>query len=124
LLAAWTSWSDGWEKSSNGWGARDNVYLSAVLHCLGLPVIAALASLTVSLFEVSGTGGGLSDVRADMRETRSDIKLLTGKVYEMHESAALNAMRMDRSEAAGRDEPSPQAAGGRERPERAAAPAR
>ena len=43
---------------------------------IGLPVIAVLASMTVSLFQISG-------IREDIREIRSDIKLLTGKVYEL-----------------------------------------
>jgi hypothetical protein len=43
---------------------------------IGLPVIAVLASMTVSLFQISG-------IREDIREMRGDIKLLTGKVYEM-----------------------------------------
>lgn len=43
---------------------------------IGLPVIAVLASLTVSLVQISG-------IREDIREMRGDIKLLTGKVYEM-----------------------------------------
>jgi hypothetical protein len=38
---------------------------------VGLPVIAVLASMTVSLFQIAG-------VREDIREMRSDIKLLTG----------------------------------------------
>jgi hypothetical protein len=43
---------------------------------IGLPTIAVLASLTVSLIQVSA-------IREDIREMRSDIKLLTGKVYEL-----------------------------------------
>jgi hypothetical protein len=43
---------------------------------VGLPIIAVLASLTVSLLQVSG-------IREDIREIRSDIKILTGKVYEL-----------------------------------------
>jgi hypothetical protein len=43
---------------------------------VGLPIIAVLASLTISLFQISG-------IREDIREIRGDIKLLTGKVYEM-----------------------------------------
>jgi hypothetical protein len=45
---------------------------------IGLPTIAVLASLTISLFQISG-------IREDIREIRSDIKLLTGKVYELME---------------------------------------
>ena len=43
---------------------------------IGLPTLAVLASLTVSLIQISG-------IRDDIREIRSDIKLLTGKVYEL-----------------------------------------
>jgi hypothetical protein len=43
---------------------------------IGLPTIAVLASMTVSLVQISA-------IREDIREMRSDIKLLTGKVYEM-----------------------------------------
>jgi hypothetical protein len=64
---------------------------------IGLPMIAVLTSLTVSLVQISGIGvdgkciraeiRGIRDdlrgVRDDMREIRSDIKLLTGKVYEL-----------------------------------------
>jgi hypothetical protein len=45
---------------------------------IGLPTITVLASLTISLFEISG-------IREDIREIQSDIKLLTGKVYELME---------------------------------------
>jgi|HubBroStandDraft_1064217.scaffolds.fasta_scaffold514634_2 hypothetical protein len=61
---------------------------------IGLPVIAVLASLTVSLVQISAIREDLRtqisairedvrEVRADMREIRSDIKLSTGKVYEL-----------------------------------------
>lgn len=43
---------------------------------VGLPVIAVLASLTVSMFQIAG-------VREDIRELRGDVKLLTGKVLEL-----------------------------------------
>ncbi len=43
---------------------------------IGLPTIAVLASMTVSLVQISA-------IREDIREVRSDIKLLTGKVYEL-----------------------------------------
>lgn len=57
---------------------------------IGLPIIAVLTSLTVSLVQISNVRGDVESLRAeirgvreDMREIRSDIKLLTGKVYEM-----------------------------------------
>ena len=54
---------------------------------IGLPTIAVLASLTVSLVQISAIRDDIREIRADTRaqltEIRSDIKLLTGKVYEM-----------------------------------------
>jgi hypothetical protein len=57
---------------------------------LGLPTFAIVASLIVSLVQISGIRGEilgirgeLSGVRDDLREIRGDMKLLTGKVYEM-----------------------------------------
>ncbi|MGA3023191.1 MAG: hypothetical protein ABSF98_00335 [Bryobacteraceae bacterium] len=47
-----------------------------VYLAIGLPVIAVITSLVINLFMISG-------VREDIREIRSDIKLLTGKVYEL-----------------------------------------
>ena len=46
---------------------------------IGLPILAVISSLVVSLVQLSGIRAEISDVRADLR----DIKLLTGKVYEM-----------------------------------------
>ena len=43
---------------------------------IGLPTIAVLAILVISLFQISG-------IRQDVREIRSDMKLLTGKVFEL-----------------------------------------
>jgi hypothetical protein len=43
---------------------------------IGLPTIAVLASLVVSLFQISA-------VREDVREVRMDVKLLTGKVADV-----------------------------------------
>jgi hypothetical protein len=43
---------------------------------IGLPTIAVLASLTVSLVQIDA-------IREDIREIRNDIKLLTGKVAEI-----------------------------------------
>ena len=49
----------------------------------GLPTVAVLTSLTVSLVQISNIRGDIESLRTDMREIRSDIKLLTGKVYEL-----------------------------------------
>lgn len=47
---------------------------------IGLPTIAVLASMVVSMVQISG-------IREDMRELRREINtkidLLTGKVYEL-----------------------------------------
>jgi len=43
---------------------------------VGLPTLAILCSLAVNLWLISG-------VREDIREIRNDVKLLTGKVYEL-----------------------------------------
>jgi hypothetical protein len=43
---------------------------------IGLPMLTVIASLIVSLVQISG-------IRDDIREIRGDIKLLTGKVYEL-----------------------------------------
>jgi len=43
---------------------------------IGLPVVAVLASMVVSLFQISG-------IREDIREIRSDMKIITGKVCEL-----------------------------------------
>jgi len=53
---------------------------------VGLPIIAVL-SLVISLVQISGLRedmrSQISAVREDVREIRSDIKLLTGEVYEL-----------------------------------------
>lgn len=43
---------------------------------LGLPTIAVITCLVISLVQIRS-------IRKDIREIRSDIKLLTGKVYEL-----------------------------------------
>ena len=43
---------------------------------IGLPIVAVLTSLVISLVQIF-------DIRSDLREIRTDIKPLTGKVYEM-----------------------------------------
>jgi len=54
---------------------------------VGLPTIAVIASLTISLVQISSIrdelGENMRELRSDIREIRGDIKLLTGKVYEM-----------------------------------------
>jgi len=54
---------------------------------VGLPVIAVLASLVISLVQISAIREdmrtNMQGIREDIREIRSDIKLLTGKVYEL-----------------------------------------
>jgi len=43
---------------------------------VGLPILAVVSSLVISLLQVSG-------IREDIREVRGDMKLVTGKVIEM-----------------------------------------
>ncbi len=43
---------------------------------IGLPMLAVVTSLVISLVQISG-------IREGIRELRSVMKLLTGKVYEM-----------------------------------------
>ncbi len=47
---------------------------------VGLPTIAVLASMVVSLVQISGIR---EDVRELRREVNTKIDLLTGKVYEL-----------------------------------------
>jgi hypothetical protein len=83
-------------------GAMSNLQLYIAV---GLPTIAVLASLVVSLVQISALRqdmrgiredmrtqnaairedmhAQISEIRQDIREIRSDIKLLTGKVYEL-----------------------------------------
>lgn len=54
---------------------------------VGLPIIAVLTSSVISLVQISAlreeVRTQISAIRQDIREIRFDIKLLTGKVYEM-----------------------------------------
>jgi hypothetical protein len=43
---------------------------------IALPCFTIVTSLIVSMLQISG-------IRDDIREIRSDLKLLTGKVYEL-----------------------------------------
>ena len=40
---------------------------------IGLPVIAVLASMTISLVQISAIREDIREMRSEMRETRSDI---------------------------------------------------
>ncbi len=54
---------------------------------IGLPCLTILTSLVISLIQISAiredTRVQIASIREDIREIRSDLKLLTGKVYEM-----------------------------------------
>jgi septal ring factor EnvC (AmiA/AmiB activator) len=54
---------------------------------VGLPAIAVLASLTVSLLQISAIrqemSENLREIRADIREIRADIKVIAGKLVEL-----------------------------------------
>ena len=47
---------------------------------VGLPTFAIVASLIVSLVQISGIRGELSCIRDDLRQIRGAMKLLTGEV--------------------------------------------
>jgi len=53
---------------------------------IGLPVIAVITSLVVSLVQISAIREdnrcNMAEIRTDIRGIRDDIRLLTGKVYE------------------------------------------
>ena len=76
-------------------GAMSNLQLYIAV---GLPTLAVLTSLVISLVQISAirqemhaqnsalredVHTQIAEIREDIREIRSDIKLLTGKVYEM-----------------------------------------
>ena len=54
---------------------------------VGLPVIAVLASMVVSLVQISGIREDMRELRRELNDkmdgVNSKIDLLTGKVYEM-----------------------------------------
>jgi type II secretory pathway component PulL len=54
---------------------------------VGLPVLAVLASLTVSLVQISGIRDDMRELRRDMKDLRQEVNtkmdLLMGKVYEL-----------------------------------------
>ncbi len=69
---------------------------SQLYFSIGVPTIAVLASLVVSLVQISGLRDSLKDIRedirevhGDMREIRQDIKILTGKVADIDTRLAL-----------------------------------
>ena len=54
---------------------------------IGLPILAVLTSLTISLVQISGIRVDMRAMRAEFREEmrafRSDLTTLTGKVIEI-----------------------------------------
>ena len=71
-------------------GTEENEYMMSdtqLYLAIGLPILAVLTSLTVSLVQISGIRDemreNMREIRGDIRELRGDMKLLTGKVYEM-----------------------------------------
>jgi hypothetical protein len=54
---------------------------------IGLPTIAVLASMVVSLVQISSIREDIREIRGDTKELRRElngkIDLLTGKVYEL-----------------------------------------
>ena len=76
-------------------GAMSNLQLYVAV---GLPTIAVITSLVISLVQISAIRedmrtqigairedmhSQIGEIREDIREIRSDIKLLTGRVYEL-----------------------------------------
>jgi hypothetical protein len=49
---------------------------------IGLPMIAVLSSMVVSIFRISA-------VRDDIREIRTDIKIMTGKIADIDNRLSL-----------------------------------
>lgn len=56
---------------------------------IGLPVIAVLSSMVVSLFQISGIREDIREIRGEFREIRSDIKILTGKIADIYNRLTL-----------------------------------
>ena len=50
---------------------------------VGLPTLAVITSLIISIVQISGIRQEMKNIHEDIRELRADMKLLTGKVYEM-----------------------------------------
>jgi hypothetical protein len=50
---------------------------------IGLPCLTVVASLVISMFQISG-------IREDIREMRGDIKLMTGKLAEIDTDVSLD----------------------------------
>jgi hypothetical protein len=54
---------------------------------VGLPMVAVITSLVISLVQISAIRDDmraqLAAIREDIREIRCDIKLHTGRVYEL-----------------------------------------
>jgi len=50
---------------------------------IGLPCLTIIVSLILNQIAVSGIWKSIETIQGDVREIRSDIKLLTGKVYEL-----------------------------------------
>jgi hypothetical protein len=54
---------------------------------VGLPIIAVITGLVISLVQIGAIRADmrmqLGAIREDIREIRSDINLLTGKVHEL-----------------------------------------
>ena len=46
---------------------------------VGLPIIAIITSLVISLAQISGIREEIREIRQNIREIRSDLRLLTGR---------------------------------------------
>ena len=50
---------------------------------VGLPIIAVLTALVISLVQISGIRDDIRDLRGDLRSLVTKLDLLTGKVAEI-----------------------------------------
>jgi hypothetical protein len=57
-------------------GREKKVTTLQFYFAIGIPFVTILASMTISLFQMSG-------VRDDIREIRTDIKIMTGKIADI-----------------------------------------
>jgi hypothetical protein len=56
---------------------------------IGFPTLAVIASLTVSLFQISG-------IREDIREIRNDLKIIVGKLADLDTRVSVIEERLSR----------------------------
>jgi archaellum component FlaC len=50
---------------------------------VGLPALAVVSSLIISLMQISGIREDIREIRAEVRDIRNDIKLLVGALNDL-----------------------------------------